>query len=112
MELVEKTLNKIVLEKAFATMATAKAMTELYEENFKIVSKYVHATSRGHEAIQIALAIQGESGPKLKDFIDLIATNNDVKALAKRVHAFATQFPMPGFDPKTMKYTNPDGPHA
>ena len=33
-------------------------MTELYEANFKQVSKYVHATSRGHEAIQIALGIQ------------------------------------------------------
>ena len=39
-------------------MATAKAMTQLYEDNFKIVSKYVHATSRGHEAIQIAMAMQ------------------------------------------------------
>ncbi|NHM05639.1 tungsten formylmethanofuran dehydrogenase [Flavobacterium sp. CYK-4] len=58
MEVAEKTLNKTILEKAFATMATAKAMTELYEENFKVVSKYVHATSRGHEAIQIALAMQ------------------------------------------------------
>ena len=58
MEILEKTLNKIILEQAFATMATAKAMTELYEENFKVVSKYVHATSRGHEAIQIALAMQ------------------------------------------------------
>ncbi|HLA55763.1 MAG TPA: thiamine pyrophosphate-dependent enzyme, partial [Flavobacterium sp.] len=57
METAEKTLNKIILEKAFATMATAKAMTELYEENFKVVSKYVHATSRGHEAIQIAMAM-------------------------------------------------------
>jgi 2-oxoisovalerate dehydrogenase E1 component len=56
--LLEKTLNKIILEKAFTTMATAKAMTELYEENFKTVSKYVHATSRGHEAVQIALAMQ------------------------------------------------------
>ena len=33
-------------------------MTELYEDNFKLVSKYVHATSRGHEAVQIALGIQ------------------------------------------------------
>ena len=33
-------------------------MTELYEANFKEVSKYVHATSRGHEAIQIALGMQ------------------------------------------------------
>jgi 2-oxoisovalerate dehydrogenase E1 component len=51
-------LDKKILEKAFTTMATAKAMAELYEENFKIVSKYVHATSRGHEAIQIAVAVQ------------------------------------------------------
>lgn len=35
----------------------AKAMTEIYEANFKMVSKYVHATSRGHEAIQIALGL-------------------------------------------------------
>jgi 2-oxoisovalerate dehydrogenase E1 component len=51
-------LDKNILQKAFSTMATAKAMAELYEENFKIVSKYVHATSRGHEAIQIAVAMQ------------------------------------------------------
>jgi len=58
MEVADKTLNKIILEQAFTTMATAKAMAELYEENFKVVSKYVHATSRGHEAIQIATAMQ------------------------------------------------------
>ncbi len=51
-------LDKKILESAFSTMATAKAMSNLYEENFKIVSKYVHATSRGHEAIQIAMAMQ------------------------------------------------------
>lgn len=54
----ERMLDKNILQKAFSTMATAKAMSELYEENFKIVSKYVHATSRGHEAIQIAVAMQ------------------------------------------------------
>jgi len=51
-------LDKSILKKAFSTMATAKAMATLYEDNFKIVSKYVHATSRGHEAIQIAMAMQ------------------------------------------------------
>jgi len=50
-------LDKNILKKAFSTMATAKSMAELYEDNFKIVSKYVHATSRGHEAIQIAMAL-------------------------------------------------------
>ncbi len=47
-----------VLERAFRLMATAKAMTDIYEANFKFVSKYVHATSRGHEAIQLAVAMQ------------------------------------------------------
>lgn len=46
------------LLEAFRLMATAKSMSDLYEENFKLVSKYVHATSRGHEAIQLALGMQ------------------------------------------------------
>ncbi|MEL7220376.1 MAG: thiamine pyrophosphate-dependent enzyme, partial [Bacteroidota bacterium] len=46
------------LKAAFSYMATAKAMSELYEANAKHTSKYVHATSRGHEAIQLALAMQ------------------------------------------------------
>ena len=49
---------KPVLEKAFRLMAAAKSMTELYEANFKFVSKYVHATSRGHEAVQLAVGMQ------------------------------------------------------
>lgn len=51
-------MNKDILKKAFKTLVTAKAMTEIYEENFKTVSKYVHATSRGHEVIQIAVGMQ------------------------------------------------------
>jgi len=51
-------MNKDILKKAFSKLCTAKAMTEIYEANFKQVSKYVHATSRGHEAIQIALGLQ------------------------------------------------------
>ena len=33
-------------------------MAEILEENKEVTSKYVHATSRGHEAIQIALGMQ------------------------------------------------------
>ncbi len=47
-----------ILKEAFHLMATAKSLTEKYDENFKEVSKYVHATSRGHEAIQIAVGMQ------------------------------------------------------
>jgi len=44
--------------KAFRLMSTAKYLAEKYEENKEITSKYVHATSRGHEAIQLALGLQ------------------------------------------------------
>ena len=51
-------LNRDIFKKAFTNLVTAKALTELYEENFKVVSKYVHATSRGHEVIQTAVGMQ------------------------------------------------------
>lgn len=38
-------------------MCTAKAMAETYEAN-RTACKYVHSTSRGHEAIQLATAFQ------------------------------------------------------
>ena len=56
-ESVQNIAQKTLL-KAFRLMATAKTMTEVYEEHFKVVSKYVHATSRGHEAIQLAVGLQ------------------------------------------------------
>ncbi len=46
-------------------MCTAKAMSELYEANKDVTAKYVHATSRGHEAIQLALGLQ----LKAQDFL-------------------------------------------
>jgi len=47
-----------ILKKAYELMFTAKSMTELFEANKDITAKYVHATSRGHEAVQIALGLQ------------------------------------------------------
>ena len=51
--------------KAYKLMATAKSMAELYEREKDTTSKYVHATSRGHEAAQLALALQLEA----KDYV-------------------------------------------
>ncbi|MDX5404985.1 MAG: tungsten formylmethanofuran dehydrogenase [Bacteroidota bacterium] len=51
-------IDKDILLKAFELMATSKAMAELYEANKEVTSKYVHASSRGHEAIQLALGLQ------------------------------------------------------
>jgi len=47
-----------IAKKAFRLMSTAKQMAELYEENKAVTAKYVHAASRGHEAIQLALGLQ------------------------------------------------------
>lgn len=47
-----------LLLKAYELMCTAKRMAETYEENREICSKYVHSTSRGHEAIQLAAGLQ------------------------------------------------------
>jgi len=44
-----------ILLKAYRLMSTAKAMAETYEGN-RSICKYVHSTSRGHEAIQLATA--------------------------------------------------------
>ena len=52
-----KTSKETIL-KGFELMCTAKTMAETYEANAKETSKYVHATSRGHEAIQLALGMQ------------------------------------------------------
>jgi 2-oxoisovalerate dehydrogenase E1 component len=46
------------LVQAWELMCTARAMSALYEENARITSKYVHATSKGHEAVQLALGLQ------------------------------------------------------
>ncbi|MDH3649391.1 MAG: thiamine pyrophosphate-dependent enzyme [Saprospiraceae bacterium] len=51
-------IKKKILLHAYRLMVTSKAMTDLYEANFKWVSRYVHATSRGHEAIQLAVGMQ------------------------------------------------------
>jgi len=46
-------VEKDVLLRAWDLMQTARAMAKIYEEN-RPITKYVHSTSKGHEAIQIA----------------------------------------------------------
>ncbi|HWA32725.1 MAG TPA: thiamine pyrophosphate-dependent enzyme, partial [Cyclobacteriaceae bacterium] len=49
--------SKILL-RAYALMCTARRMAELYDEQKEIAARYVHSTSRGHEAIQLAAGLQ------------------------------------------------------
>jgi 2-oxoisovalerate dehydrogenase E1 component len=52
------TPTKERLLEAFRLMCTAKTLAEKYEANKEVTAKYVHATSRGHEAIQLAVGLQ------------------------------------------------------
>ncbi|MEJ7625286.1 MAG: thiamine pyrophosphate-dependent enzyme [Ferruginibacter sp.] len=48
-------IDNSILIKAYRLMCTAGAMAEIYEAN-RSICKYVHSTSRGHEAIQLSTA--------------------------------------------------------
>lgn len=50
-------LDKDILLKAYRLMYAARMMADTYEKNRQLC-KYVHSTSRGHEAIQLATAFQ------------------------------------------------------
>src|SRR6187200_640697 len=53
-------IEKEILLKAFRLMCFAKSMAETYDANRQIC-KYVHSTSRGHEALQLATAFHLKS---------------------------------------------------
>ena len=55
---VTSDIDKQILLKAFELMMTARELSDLYERNKDICAKYVHSTSAGHEAIQLATGLQ------------------------------------------------------
>lgn len=46
-------VSKDILQRAWQLMCTARAMAKIYDDN-RPITKYVHSTSKGHEAIQLA----------------------------------------------------------
>ena len=50
-------IDNNILLRAYRLMSQVKVMAETYEAN-RSICKYVHSTSRGHEAIQLATAFQ------------------------------------------------------
>ena len=54
----ERNLSQAILTQAYDLMWTARHMANAYEDNREVCSKYVHSTSRGHEAIQLAAGLQ------------------------------------------------------
>lgn len=53
----KEVISKDILLQAYRHMMVAKATADVYEEN-RNITKYVHSTSRGHEAVQLATAYQ------------------------------------------------------
>merc|ERR1712176_1345635 len=78
--------------------APALTTRKMVESDFEQIAVFLD------EVLKVALALQEKSGPKLKDFVALLDGNAEIAAIRKRVNEFATSFPMPGFDPKEMKY--------
>ena len=76
----------------------------MVESDFELIADLLD------ELLQVALKIQSIHGPSLKDFVAALSGNEELKAIRSKVNAFATTFPMPGFDPKTMVYQDPNGP--
>ena len=86
--------------------APALTTRKMCEEDFEQIGEFLH------EVLEASLKLQEKSGPKLKDFAAMLESDETLKDIRKRVNEFTVNFPMPGFDPKEMKYTNPFGPHA
>jgi len=87
----KNTVPMKALHRAYDLMCTAKAMTDIYEENKDVASKYVHATSRGHEAIQIAMGLQLEAqdwvAPYYRDDALLLSIGMTPYELMLQLHA-------------------------
>ena len=78
--------------------APALTTRKMLEKDFEQIAVFMD------RALKIALELQAKSGPKLRDFVNLLEGNEEILQLRKDVNEFATSFPMPGFDPKEMKY--------
>ena len=87
-------MNKNILLKAFSVMCDAKHISEILEANKEITAKYVHATSRGHEAVQIALGLQLEPrdwvSPYYRDDSILLSIGMSPESLFLQVFAKKT----------------------
>ena len=95
------TLNKntIIGDKSAVTpggvrIGTPAITTRGYnEDDSRQVAKFID------QAIKISLDVQEKSGAKkITDFVVALEKDPNVQKLAKEVHDFASQFPIPGFE--------------
>lgn len=95
------TLNKntIIGDKSAVTpggvrIGTCAITTRGYnEDDCRQVARFID------RAIKISLSVQEKSGAKkINEFVAAIEKDADVQKLAKEVEAFASEFPIPGFE--------------
>ncbi|KAJ2797384.1 glycine hydroxymethyltransferase shm1 [Coemansia furcata] len=105
-ELVNITLNKnsVCGDKSAVTpggvrIGTAALTSRGFkEEDFERIGELLHRT------VEISLEVQNQCGSKmLKDFLAAATKSDKIAELQKEVEAFATSFPMPGFDSANLK---------
>lgn len=77
--------------------APALTTRGMNEDDFREIAEFLHRCA------QICLKIQEAKGKMLKDFKEGLGENADLMALRADVNAFATRFPMPGFETKNLK---------
>ncbi|WIA14942.1 hypothetical protein OEZ85_001653 [Tetradesmus obliquus] len=72
----------------------APAMTSrgLVESDFEQIAGFLH------EVLQVAKTVQDSHGKLLKEWVKGISGNSELAEIRGRVEAFASSFPMPGFD--------------
>lgn len=83
-----------VLQKAWSLFCTARAMSVTYKKHRPLSSKYVFATSQGHEAVQIALGLHCQPDdylfPYYRDDALLLAVGLTPKDMMAQLLAKAT----------------------
>jgi glycine hydroxymethyltransferase len=74
------------------------------ETDFEQVAEFLHRVIVLAKDIQQEVSTNGSKG-MLEDFKKVMKTRPaELEAIRKDVNAFASKFPMPGWDVKTMKY--------
>ncbi|KAJ2436835.1 glycine hydroxymethyltransferase shm1, partial [Coemansia sp. RSA 2424] len=105
-ELVNITLNKnsVCGDKSAVTpggvrIGTAALTSRGFKEaDFERIGELLHRT------VEISLEVQAQCGSKLlKDFMAAATKSDKIAELQKEIEAFATSFPMPGFDATNLK---------
>lgn len=95
---VKSQVKSEVLLRAYELMCTARRMAETYDEQQSVAARYVHSTSRGHEAIQLAAGLQLQSydfaAPYYRDESILLAIGMEpyelmLQLMAKRDDPFS-----------------------